>query len=88
MTRPTCGSCRFSVPARDGNGKIDFTHRICKFMPPHPLLMPRPDGRGLTQTFVWPVLDTSQSCGQWQGAMSEMPLPGEMPLGGEPEKAD
>lgn len=89
MTITTCGTCRFSTPALGADRKIDFARRLCKFLPPHPMLLPRPDGNGLTLQFIWPILDTGQNCGQWQGdaRMVDTPLPGEIKPQTEKEDA-
>lgn len=79
MTITTCGTCRFSAPALDANRKINFTQRLCKFMPPTPMLIPNPNG-GLGMQSVWPIMDTGQNCGQWQEVRAEPLLPGERPL--------
>lgn len=58
--------------------KIDFTRRICKFMPPQPMVVPTKDG--ITIQNLWPMMDTAQNCGQWQESQTEALLPGEKPL--------
>lgn len=79
----TCGTCRFSVPAMGQDGKINFTSRVCRRFPPVPMMIPTP--QGISMQFVWPQLDTSKNCGEWQGSgVIEMPLPGERKPEAEP----
>lgn len=86
ITGPTCGSCKFSHPAMGADRKIDFTRRLCKRFPPHPMLMPQQ--QGLSMQFVWPILDTAQNCGEWQGGgILEQMLSGEHKPGAA-QKAD
>lgn len=86
MIVATCGSCRFSAAALGADRKVDFSKRICKFMPPVPLVTPGPQGVAIN--FFWPILDVTQSCGQHQARGAEQPLPGEAPLVAEAQKAD
>lgn len=95
MKTPTCATCMYSTPAVGADKKIDFLHRICKFMPPRPTLLPNPQG-GIQVQPLWPILAADQWCGQWNGGNAvtmpppaseeDVPLPGERPL--KAKKAD
>ena len=72
----TCGTCRFSVPAIDPGGKIDFTQRFCRHSPPIPMVLPGP--KGIVFKSVWPTLSPSDGCWQHEyPAQAEPLLPGE-----------
>ena len=79
----SCGTCINSVPAVDGDGKINFQQRFCRAHPPQYATVIGP--RGPQGMFLWPTMGSNDWCGEYQseGAI-EAPLPGE----NKPQKAD
>lgn len=81
----TCGNCRFSLPATDNHGKINFQSRFCRRNPPSVVMMPTQQGPQFVS--AWPVMGAGDHCFSWEGLVFEQPLPGENKPQGEP-KAD
>ncbi len=81
----TCGNCRFSLPATDGKGKINFGSRFCRRNPPSVVMMPTPQGPQFVS--AWPIMGAGDHCFSHELAAYELPLPGENKPQGEP-KAD
>lgn len=81
----TCGNCRFSLPATDGKGAINFKTRFCRRAPPSVVMIPTPQGPQYVA--MWPTLGSGDHCFSWEGGVFELPLPGETKPKPEP-KAD
>lgn len=80
----SCHKCRFSVPARGPDGKINFQSKTCRRYPPELLLVPGPKGPMLQA--LWPIVGVHDSCGEFKDNPDavELPIMGEVPLA-EPE---
>lgn len=70
-----CGNCRFSLPAKNADGTLNFTQRWCRWGPPVAMWMPTKTGPVLQS--MWPTLDASAVCGQHQFPGNAEALPGE-----------
>lgn len=75
MTIGTCGNCRFSLPAKNPDGTLDFNQRWCRAVPPTPMWMPTQKGPVLQS--MWPTLDANAVCGLHQFPGNADALPGE-----------
>ena len=72
----TCGSCKYSIPAKKSDGTIDFRQRFCRRFPPTPIMMPT--AQGPTIQFILPTLDVNATCWEFMDQGAEVLLPGEV----------
>ena len=71
----TCGSCKYSIPAKRADGAIEFRQRFCRRFPPAPVMVPTAQGPAIQ--CLWPTLDAGASCWEFTEQGAEVLLPGE-----------
>lgn len=60
-----CLNCRSGHPSSDAEGRIDFTKKVCKRMPPVALMVAGPRGEPMIGAF-FPTVGKGVRCDEWK----------------------
>lgn len=75
-----CAHCHFAHFAKGQDGKIVFTHKVCKRYPPKPMALPAPAPVGIQVQGMWPIVGAGEWCGEFQKRGDMMAIPGSRSL--------